>query len=209
MSTMGLEQTIAIMEPGIERLDVGQFHRMIASGILPEGAPIELIDGILVRKDNRDAGGSPMAHGPKHASCLQRLRDLEDRVRPHGFHLRQQLPLTVSTHREPEPDTAIVRGQVRDYQERHPSAQDCLLCIEAADGSLDYDRTVKGPVYAAAQIPVYWIVNLAQRQVEVYREPNAAEGRYTRRRDYGPGEELELELGPGITVRIQAAELLP
>jgi hypothetical protein len=87
-----LERIRVASRPEIARLSVTQFHRMIELGILPEGEPIELIDGILIRKDNSDAGGNPMTHGPKHAFCVQRLKDLEGRVKPYQCHLRQQLP---------------------------------------------------------------------------------------------------------------------
>lgn len=209
MESTGLAQAIAETRPGIERLTVDQFHRMIDSGILREGEPIELIDGILVRKDSSDIGGDPMIHGPKHALCVQRLKELDVQARLHGYHLRQQLPLVLSDNREPEPDVAIVRGTVEHYQDHHPTAQDCLLAIEVSDSSLEYDRTVKGPVYAAAGIPVYWIVNIRERQIEVYRSPILTEKRYSLRTDFRPGDTATLEFGPDISVGVPVYDILP
>lgn len=209
MESTGLEQAIATNRPGIERLTVDQFHRMIDLGILREGEPIELIDGILVRKDNSDAGRDPMTHGPRHALCVQRVKELDAQIRLHGCHLRQQLPLFLSRNREPEPDVAIVRGTIEDYQDHHPGAQECLVCIEVSDSSLEYDRTVKGPIYAAAEIPVYWIVNIPERQIEVYRSPIASEKRYAQRTDFKPGDTATLELAPGVSVDVHVDDILP
>lgn len=209
MDSVALALPISEFGPAIERLDVDQFHRMIELGILREGAPIELIDGILVRKDNSDRGGNPMTHGPKHALCLQRIRELDARLRPHGCHLRQQLPVTLSARREPEPDAVIVRGRIEDYQTCHPQAEDCLICIEVADSSLEYDRTVKCRMYAAAGLPEYWLVNIPDRYVEVYRSPVPAEAIYAVRTDYRAGETLQFELVPEVFFEVPVADLLP
>ena len=209
MVVSGMELPVADLGAVIERLDVDQFHRMIELGILREGAPIELIDGILVRKDNSDQGGNPMTHGPKHALCLQRIRELDARLRTYGCHLRQQLPVTLSARREPEPDGVIVRGRIEDYETRHPTAADCLICIEVADSSLEYDRTIKCQMYAAAGLPEYWLVNIPDRLVEVYRAPVPAEARYAVRTDFRSGETLQFELAPGISVDVHVGELLP
>jgi hypothetical protein len=114
MNPTALERIRVASRPEIARLSVTQFHRMIELGILPEGEPIELIDGILVRKDNSDTGGDPMTHGPKHAFCVQRLKDLEGCVKPYQCHLRQQPPIILSDNREPEPDIVLVRGTIDD-----------------------------------------------------------------------------------------------
>jgi Uma2 family endonuclease len=209
MASPGMELPIAELGPAIERLDVDQFHRMIESGILREGAPIELIDGILVRKDNSDLGGKPMTHGPKHALCLQRIRELDARLRPHGCHLRQQLPVTLADRCEPEPDAVVVRGRIEDYETRHPAPEDCLVCIEVADRSLEYDRTIKGPMYAAAGLPAYMVVNLRQSQVEVYRSPVPSEARYAERTDCPSGAVVNVELPGGASLEIRVEEWLP
>jgi Uma2 family endonuclease len=202
-------QAISVSRPGIERLNVHQLHQMIELGILREGEPIELIDGILVRKDNSDAGGDPMTHGPKHAFCVQQVMELNAEAKPHGWHLRQQLPITLTDNREPEPDVALVRGGIADYQDCHPGPSDCAAVIEVADSSLEYDRTVKAPIYASAQIPVLWIVNIPDRQIEVYQSPHAAEGRYDERTDFKCGQTAPLDLGEGASVVVKVDSILP
>src|SRR5438876_9760079 len=69
-----LEHIAAGQGPGIVPLSVEQYHKMISNGILREGDSIELIDGILIRKDRADKGGDPMSHGPRHAFCAKRLQ---------------------------------------------------------------------------------------------------------------------------------------
>ena len=72
---------------------------------------------------------------------------------------------------KPEPDRCVVRGTVRDYEERTPEPADIALVVEIADSSLAEDRKLAAEVYGPAGIPVYWIVNLVDRQVEVYTDP--------------------------------------
>jgi Uma2 family endonuclease len=209
MHPTGLEHTLVAARPGIERLSVDQFHRMIELGILRDGEPIELIDGILVRKDNSDSGGDPMTHGPRHAYCVQRLKELEARVRQHGSHLRQQLPITLSESREPEPDITVAIGTIDDYRDRHPTAAECLVAIEVAASSLEFDRCVKEPIYAAAGIPVYWIVNIPECRIEVYQSPIPSEGRYRNRVDYKPSDTIKLPLSAGRSIDVAVDEILP
>ena len=83
--------------------------------------------------------------------------------------------------------------------------------IEVADSSLDEDRGWKKQIYAHARIPVYWIVNLVARQVEVYTDPTgpADQPDYRQRRDYGPTDEVPLVLDGQEVARIRVSELLP
>jgi Uma2 family endonuclease len=83
--------------------------------------------------------------------------------------------------------------------------------VEVADSSLQHDRTLKGAIYAEARIPVYWIINLSERQVEVYTQPSgpAEEPAYGRRDIYRPGEEISVVLRGQEVGRIAASELLP
>lgn len=203
---MALETT----RPGFERLTVAQFHRMIELGILPEGVPVELIDGFLVRKDSSDAGTGPMTHGPRHAYYLQRfVRWAETVTRELGalFHVRQQLPLTL-TQSEPEPDVTIVRGDVNDSRDRHPGAGDCWLVGEVSDGSLGYDRSVKAKMYAAAGIPVYILVNAPEQVLEIYLMPSAADQRYLSRIVIGLAGQHVVSGPSGTTVIVAGAVVL-
>jgi Uma2 family endonuclease len=83
--------------------------------------------------------------------------------------VREEKPLAIALDSEPEPDVAVVAGAPRDYRVTHPAT--ALLVVEVAETSLGYDRKTKGPLYARAGIPEYWIVNLLDGALEVYREP--------------------------------------
>lgn len=86
-----------------------------------------------------------------------------------GYTIRNQAPLALDEHSEPEPDIAVVKGAIRDFVNTHPRT--AVLVIEVADSTLQYDRTTKARVYARNGIPEYWIVNIQDRQLEVYRQP--------------------------------------
>ena len=103
-----------------------------------------------------------------HASTLDRIADdLRRLIGPRAW-VRTQLPIILSDDSEPEPDISIVPGQRNQYRD-HP--RDVLLVIEISDSTLSFDRTEKLMAYAAAGIPEYWIVNLVNEQIEVYRQP--------------------------------------
>ncbi|MGH7343147.1 MAG: hypothetical protein ACREKH_21885, partial [Candidatus Rokuibacteriota bacterium] len=89
-------------------LSVEQYDRMIEDGILPEDTGVELLDGVLVRKDRGDAGGDPMTVGEVHAFVVTQLAYLGLRLDPARLHLRTQQPVVIPGAGEPEPDAAIV-----------------------------------------------------------------------------------------------------
>jgi Uma2 family endonuclease len=185
----------------IWRLSVEQYHRMIEAGILDEDAPVELLEGLLVRK---------MPKKRPHSYATQLLRNTLSRVLPAGWHVQDQEPVTTKDS-EPEPDLSVIRGDLRDYPDRHPGPKDTGLVIEVADATLARDRGTKKRVYARAGVPVYWIVNLQDRNIEVYTEP-ASRGRppdYRKRRHYGPEEELPLLLDGREVARLAVRDLLP
>lgn len=184
------------------RLSIEQYHRMIDAGVIEEGAPVELIDGFLVTKD---CGRGPgMGHGPRHAAAVRRTYRLLLSIVPVGWIVQCQLPITLGSvplskgGSEPEPDVAVVAGPEARYSDRHPGCADVGLLVEAADTSLDYDRLSKGRVYASAGIPRYWIVNLRERKLEVYTQPDASEERYLACEELRPGQMARLEW-PGLT----------
>ena len=186
---------------GFRVISVDQYHRMIQAGILIEGEPIELLEGYLVNK---------MPQNPPHAATTSRLTSRLPRQLPTGWFLRGQLPVTLSDS-EPEPDAAIVRGDVTSFDRRHPAPPDFGIVVEVADSTLVFDRRDKGRIYARAGIPVYWIVNVADRQVEVYTDPQpgASPPAYATRTDYLPGQDVPILLDGQAVSAIPAADLLP
>jgi hypothetical protein len=154
---------------------------MIATGIIPEGAPIELIEGYLVAKDR--GRGPGMAHGEPHALAVSSTYEtLFVAVAPKWV-VRSQLPITLGALEvpggsAPEPDAVVARGPRTRYTDHHPGPKEVRLAVEVSGSTLAYDRSVKGRLYALAGIPVYWIVNLVDRRLEVYTRPNSLAGRY-------------------------------
>ena len=121
-----------------------------------------------------------------------------------------QAAVTATSDSEPEPDVAVVRGNRRDYGTRHPGPQDTGLAVEVSDSTLDQDRTVKLQIYARARVPVYWIVNVVDRQIEVYEQPSGPtpDPAYGNRRDYRPGDAVPLVLDGNTVATVPVTELL-
>ena len=107
-----------------------------------------------------------------HAACAELVSDALRGVFRNIALVRSEHPLVLATDGEPEPYVAVVRGTIRTYEKHHPTQDDTLLVVEVSDTTLRFDRGRKGAYYAEAAIPEYWIVNLSDRQVEVYRNPH-------------------------------------
>ena len=110
---------------------------------------------------------------------------------------------------EPAPDEAVVRGSIRDYargQRGKPGPADIGLVVEVSDSSLVDDRAMVG-IYGPAGVPVYWLVNLVDRQVEVYSGPHAHG--YATRKDYHSGDYVSVVLDGTIVGQIAVDEILP
>jgi Uma2 family endonuclease len=196
-------------EARIARLTVEQVEGMLAAGILADGAPIELIDGVLVYKNRSDRGEDPRTIGKKHSLGVKLLGRLDPDLERHGCHMQTQNPVRIPPHDEPEPDGAVLRGQPRDYTDQLPGAPDVYAVIEVADASLDYDRTAKLALYARAGIAQYIIVNLRLDCVEVYERPAAGEYRYESVTVLRRGETLALSAGTETRIDFDVARLLP
>jgi hypothetical protein len=193
-------------------ITVEQYGLMMRNGIIAEGSPIELLDGMLVRKDRSAVGEDVVTIGNAHVFGVDSLADLRERVKPYGLIVRTQRPIQIPPHHEPEPDGAIVKGSRHTYEDLKPQPQDVTSVIEVADSSLLFDRTTKMAIYASALIPQYVIVNLVDGVVEAYARPaRGADGAWT----YGdrvvvPQDGVvRLHLGDAGTLDVQAAELLP
>jgi Uma2 family endonuclease len=190
-------------------LTVQQYHDMLAAGILEDGAPYELLDGCLVRKDRSATGEDPMTVSHAHALVVTRLADLSARFKRFGCHLRVQQPVTLPPHHEPEPDGAIVMGTVEHYATRHPGPKDIRCLIEVSDASLRHDRGIKQRIYANAGIPSYVIINLLDDVVEVYTQPMRGKGRYGARATLMRGQQVAFSAGEARQVTIPVRRLLP
>lgn len=208
MSATLFEQLASGQAPSHVPLTVTQFHRMIEAGWLEEGEPVELVEGVLVRKDRSATGEGRLTHGKRHASAVAMLRRLDRQLEGRGCHVRAQLPVTLTETSEPEPDGAVVVGTDETYLERHPGQEDVLAVIEVSDSSLPFDRGAKLHLYAGVGIPVYLLVNLPEQKIELYEEPDASSSRYRIRRDFPRGQTLPVRLR-GETLVVRTDDLLP
>jgi Uma2 family endonuclease len=184
------------------RLSVRQFETMIGAGVFPEGAHVELLAGVLV--DN-------MTKKPPHDFAVGRLGDLLRGLLPPEFCLREEKSLIHGRWWRPEPDIAVVRGRWEDFRVRSPRLADVALLVEIADTSYAKDRGIKWRRYASARVPLYWIVNLSSRRLEVYEHPDGR-GQTAAYRDaatYGPDDEVPLVLDGREVGRISVRDLLP
>jgi Uma2 family endonuclease len=135
------------------RFNVDEYERMDL-----DDPRVELINGYVVKK---------VPKKPTHSWTTKTM----ERLIPPGWTSRQEQPVRIPAFDEPEPDVAIVRGGDDDYEHRHPVPADVGLLVEVSEATLVRDQGEKLPAYARGGIPVYWIVNLVDRQVEVYTDP--------------------------------------
>ncbi len=189
-------------------LTIEQYERMIEAGIIAENSATELLRGVLVRKDRSSPGEDPMSHGPRHRQAVGLLTRLTARIDTPLHYVQIQLPVACPPDGAPEPDAAIVRGTLTDYADRLPGPDDVSCVIEASHSSLDRDREDKLPIYAAAGIPQYVIINLVNDTIEVYSDPDVASGQYRKKITLERHEDLTLRLPAGSFV-IAAADVLP
>jgi Uma2 family endonuclease len=207
MSTTLAEELSVSKSAVIEPLTVEQYHAMIRQGILVEGAPIELIDGLLVRKDRRDREGNIMTVGPRHANTIVGIvHGLMSLLDGQAAHVRCQQPVTLDGTSEPEPDVSVVYGARSEYVHHHPGPGAIALVIEVADSSLAFDRGDKRSKYASAGIPQYWIVNLNENVVEVFSQPQPQTATYLRSTTVADGETLQLKIAE-TTVAVRVSDL--
>ncbi len=136
-----------------------EYDRLIDLGAF-DGDNIELIGGQLVVAEPK---------GAYHTSAISTVEYALRAVLPPDWIVRTQAPVSLDDESEPEPDLVVVPGRPADYRHAHPARPP--LVIEVADSSLAFDRAYKGSLFARAGIQDYWIVNLVDRVLEVYRDP--------------------------------------
>ncbi len=175
---------------------VDAYFGLVHDGILSEDDRVELLDGVIVAEPPMD---------PPHASGITYVtKALMGAVGDRAV-VRVQAPFIANPFSVPEPDAAVVPGEVSDYLDRHPS--EAFLVVEVSDSSLPQDRLSKSRIYAGAGVPDYWILNLRNGCVEVFRAPDPEQRVYGARAVARSGERLELVALPGASVAVD--DLLP
>lgn len=153
--------TVAVRIPR-RRFTTTEYHLMGEAGVLTEDDRVELLDGQIVQM-------SPI--GTPHSSTVARLNALFFR----GFRDRAtiwvQNPIVLDRWSEPQPDVCVLAPRADFYRAAHPRPRDVLLGVEVMDTSRGYDRALKVPLYAKAELREVWLVDLKTQVIEVYRRP--------------------------------------
>ena len=178
-----------------------EYERLVDNGIFVPGERIELIDGLLVVAEPQSS---------LHFAAVRLVERALARAFGEGWDVRAQGPIALDDTSEPEPDVAVVRGELRDYLDAHPA--DPVLVVEVSLTSLEFDRVHKSSLYARAGRPEYWIVNLVDRVVEIRRAPAPAASTpygwdYTTVEILSPGEDARPLAAPGTQITVP--DLLP
>jgi len=183
------------------RLSVQQYHAMILVGVLTADDRVELLEGMLLYK---------MPKNPPHRIAVAKLHRALQSLPLAGWSIQLQEPITLSDG-EPEPDVAIIQGLPDDYPNAHPEPKNVPLVIEVADTTLGRDRGIKLSSYARAGIEVYWIVNLNERQIEVYSQPAEEDGQaiYKHRHVVHATDSVAIQMGSQLLGTIRVADVLP
>jgi len=159
-----------------------RYHDAIKAGILTEYDAVELIHGQLIKK-------IPISED--HAGTIEELADYFREILGNNYRYRSENPVPIMPKSEPEPDFVIAKKLPKGKKKHHPKPDEIHLIIEVANSTLQYDRKVKGPIYANAAIAEYWIVNLQSRQVEVHLNPNSDDSTYNSVTSYKAGESFK------------------
>ena len=194
-------RVMANYEARTRRFSRAEYERLIDLGVFQPGEPIELIGGELMVAEPQGA-----AH---YTAIIKTARALEAAFGP-GWHVRTQGPIGLDDDSEPEPDVAVVPGDLDDYRRAHPSRP--ALTVEVAESSLVLDRQRKGGLYARAGLADYWVLNLVDGVLEVYREPAPDSAapfgwRYARREVLDASARVTPLAAPGSSLHV--SQLLP
>jgi Uma2 family endonuclease len=213
MATAVIDQPTVRSEPTLgdslmkvrRRITVEEYHRIVDSGAFGPEPKVELLEGVIVEK---------MTKKPPHIIATDLLEDMLHHLVPRGcgYFITMGNPVTIEDRDgEPEPDAGVYRGNIRDVAGRPRTPAEAALLAEVSHTSYDYDRYAKWVTYAAARVPVSWIVDLNRRQLEVHTEPTG-EGEdavYARTQILGPDDEVALILDGREFGRFPVREILP
>ena len=146
----------------LRKWTVKEYHKLGEIGIFNPEERLELIEGNIIKIS---------AKGTVHASATRRTATLLHNLLGNQAAVYNKSPIALDDNSEPEPDIAVVRIDPFDYATHHPTPSEVYLIIEVADSSLTFDREIKAKIYARSAIADYWVLNVGERQLHVFREP--------------------------------------
>lgn len=142
------------------KISVDNYHKMAETGILKPEDRVELINGEIYQM-------SPI--NSLHAGSVNLINAFLSQFNQ-SFLVSIQNPIIINEYSEPEPDIALLKVRADFYTTSNPVASEVLWVIEVSDSTLRYDQTIKKELYAQAEIPEYWIINLVDHCIEVYNQ---------------------------------------
>ncbi|MEG4858913.1 Uma2 family endonuclease [Microcoleus sp. K1-B6] len=146
----------------LRKWTVKEYHKLGEIGIFHPEERVELIEGNIIKIS---------AKGTLHAAATRRTASLLHNLLGNQAPVYNKSPIALDDNSEPEPDIAVVRIDPFDYATHHPTPSEVYLIIEVADSSLTFDREIKAKIYARSGIADYWVLNVNERQLHVFREP--------------------------------------
>jgi Uma2 family endonuclease len=187
--------------PRTRRWTRAEYDCLIDKGVFQPDERLELLAGQLVVREPQ---------GDPHTFAIELANEALRTAFGPEWRVRVQLPVALDDESEPEPDVSVAPGPLREGSEAKPSR--LVLVVEIAQSSLAFDRTYKGSLYARARVPEFWIVNIVDRVLEVYRDPkpdaSASYGwAYRSVQSLDVGEHASPLAAP--TARVPVADLLP
>jgi Uma2 family endonuclease len=184
------------------RISVDYYLKMIVAGVIPHDARVELLDGAVVDQ---------MTKYPPHNFTARQVGILLKRILQGDWLISEEKSLNLGRFWRPEPDVAVIRGPNNRYRNNDPTAADVSLLVEVADSSYATDRGEKWRAYAAARIPIYWIVNLNQARIEVYNDPigRGKKASYRQATIFGIDDEVPIVVDGREVGRIAVKDVLP
>ena len=160
-----LKATVTLEPSSLKRWTVEDYHRMSELGILNPDERTELIAGQIILM---------AAKGIPHVTAIRLLATaLDELLADQSAFVSTQDPIQLDNYSEPEPDLAIIKGTILDYADHHPRPDEIYLVVEVADSTLKQDCEIKDKVYAQARIDDYWVLDLKNRQLHIFRNPTA------------------------------------
>ena len=172
-----------------------EYQRLYETGLLAAHDRIELLNGELIIMH---------AIGYRHAQAVTNLTSEFGEQARRRFKISPQNPVELDDHSAPQPDITLVPWEHRKSK-RHPAPDEVFLIIEVGDSSLRYDREDKQRAYAATGIREFWLLNLEDDVLEIFRQPER--GVY-REKIIVPADESASPLAfPDVVIAM--AEVLP
>ena len=196
------DEATASLWPGVTPylFNAEQFSRMVEARVFPRELRLELWDGKVYEK---------MAKLRAHSLAAAKFLDALGRIKPAGWYLNLEESISLDAGKVPLPDVVLIRGQPEDYRDGYATNCDVGLLVELSYSSLRDDTGPKLAAYARAAIPQYWVANLINNVLLVFRDPVPDESRYATAETYRHGETVPFWLNGVEIAQIAVSDLLP